>query len=225
MNEKVQALQNAALCADLTLAQIKKLAAISDAATFAAGETLFEEGDKARGLYILAAGRVKVFKLSAGGKEQILNVFGSGQTVGEAAMFAGGAFPAGAQAMEAVQALWLGRHPLLQLMAREPRLALGMMSVMSRRLHHFAQMVDELSLQDVPMRVARYLLKHVSGNQGDMVRLDIKKTDLAQRLGTVPETLSRALAKLASLNLIRTQGPNIRLLDPARLAQFAGEGK
>jgi CRP/FNR family transcriptional regulator, dissimilatory nitrate respiration regulator len=225
MDEKARVLLGAPLCADLTLPQVKKLAAISAFKDFAAGELLFGEGDPARGLYVLSTGRVKVSKLSAAGKEQILNIFGSGQTVGEAAMFAGGRFPAGALALESVRALWLGRDRLLKLMAREPRLAMGMMSVLTRRLHHFAQMVDELSLHDVPMRLARYLLEHASAREPGMVFLELKKSDLAQRLGTVPETLSRALAKLTRLQLIRKHGAGLRILDQARLTSFAQEGK
>ncbi|NTV51854.1 MAG: Crp/Fnr family transcriptional regulator [Candidatus Firestonebacteria bacterium] len=225
MDEKMHVLQSTLLCTDLTKGQIKKLAAIAAFEEFESGEPLFEEGEKAQGLYIITSGRVKIFKLSAGGKEQILNVFGAGQTVGEAAMFAGGYFPASAQAIEPVRALWLGRERLIKLMAWEPRLAMGMMSVMSRRLHHFTQMVDELSLHDVPMRVVSYLLEHVNTRQPDLVRLDIKKTELAQRLGMVPESLSRALSKLSRMKLIRNLGPSIRLLDREGLERFVREGK
>jgi CRP/FNR family transcriptional regulator len=225
MDEKTRILQSAPLCMDLSLPQIKKMASISVFEEFEIGEHLFEEGDKAQGVFILTAGKVKVYKLSAGGKEQILNIFGPGQTVGEAAMFSGTTFPASAMALEPVRALWLGRERLIKLMAWEPHLAMGMLSVMSRRLHHFTQVVDELSLRDVPTRLARFLLEQTPGETQASVRLNLKKIELAQRLGTVPETLSRALAKLARAHLIRTQGAVIHILDRDRLEQFALEGK
>ncbi len=224
MDEKVRVLQTTPLCMDLTIPQIKKMSTIAVFEEFNPGELLFEEGDKAQGLYILTLGKVKVFKLSQGGKEQILNVFGPGQTVGEAAMFSGGVFPASAMAQEFVRTLWVGRERLMKLMAWEPRLAMGMLSVMARRLHHFARVVDELSLQDVPTRLARYLLERSTPEQSTM-HLELKKIELAQRLGTAPETLSRALKKLTQLKFIRNQGSTIKILAREQLMQFASEGK
>jgi CRP/FNR family transcriptional regulator len=225
MDDKVRILQSSPLCLDLTIAQVKKLAAISVYQEFDTAEQLFAEGDKAQGVFILTSGKVKVFKLSAGGKEQILNIFGPGQTVGEAAMFAGGSFPANAMATEPVRALWLGRERLIKLMAWEPHLAMGMLAVMSRRLHHFAKVVDALSLRDVPMRLAQYLQDHSENGNLHTIHLEMKKNELSQRLGTAPETLSRAFAKLEHMQLIENQGAHIKILDYAGLERFAIEGK
>jgi CRP/FNR family transcriptional regulator len=185
-------------------------------------EIIFSEGDEGNGFYVIAEGRVKVFKVSTEGKEQILHIFGPGQPFGEAPVFAGQKFPANAQAIEKTRVLFFLRVLIVDLISANPSLALNMLAVMSKKLRQFAVQIENLSLKEMPARLASYLLRHADEqNQGDVVVLKISKGQLASTLGTIPETLSRMFAKLSGKNLITVDGKKITLLDRRGLEDLA----
>ena len=189
---------------------------------FNKGEIIFSEGDEGNGFYVIAEGRVKVFKVSTEGKEQILHIFGPGQPFGEAPVFAGQKFPANAQAIEKTRVLFFLRVSIVNLISANPSLALNMLAVMSKKLRQFAVQIENLSLKEMPARLASYLLRHADEqNQGDVVVLKISKGQLASTLGTIPETLSRMFAKLSGKNLISVDGKKITLLDRHGLEDLA----
>jgi len=192
------------------------------------GQTIFEEGDEGEGFYVVVSGRVKVFKLSPDGKEQILHIFGAGEPFGEAAVFAGEKFPANAEALEESRVFFFPRPAFVELIGQNPSLALNMLAVLSRRLRKLSSLVEDLSLKEVPGRLAAYLLYLSEGNKKAVeVQLDVSKNQLASLLGTIPETLSRILAKLSREGFIKANGPRqIRLLDRKGLGELAsGERK
>lgn len=186
------------------------------------GEIVVSEGDDGRGFFVIAEGRIKVFKVSAEGKEQILHIFGPGQPFGEVPVFAGQRFPANAQAIENAKILFLPRAAIVDLITANPSLALNMLAEMSRKLRLFAVQIENLSLKEMPARLASYLI-HLADEQGqeEAVTLKISKGQLASILGTIPETLSRIFAKLSANNLIRVEGKKITLLDRSGLEDLA----
>ena len=189
---------------------------------FNKGEIIFSEGDEGNGFFVIVEGRVKIFKVSTEGKEQILHIFGPGQPFGEAPVFAGQKFPANAQAIEKTRVLFFLRVSIVNLISANPSLALNMLAVMSKKLRQFAVQIENLSLKEMPARLASYLLRHADEqNQGDVVVLKISKGQLASTLGTIPETLSRMFAKLSGKNLIRVDGKKITLLDRHGLEDLA----
>ena len=189
---------------------------------FNKGEIIFSEGDEGNGFYVIAEGRVKVFKLSTEGKEQILHIFGPGQPFGEVPVFAGQKFPANAQAIEKTRVLFFLRVSIINLISANPSLALNMLAVMSKKLRQFAVQIENLSLKEMPARLASYLLRHADEqNQDDVVILKISKGQLASTLGTIPETLSRMFAKLSGKNLISVEGKKITVLDRRGLEDLA----
>jgi len=187
------------------------------------GQTIFEEGDEGEGFYVVVSGRVKVFKLSPDGKEQILHIFGAGEPFGEAAVFAGEKFPANAEALEESRVFFFPRLAFVELIGQNPSLALNMLAVLSRRLRKLASLVEDLSLKEVPGRLAAYLLYLSEVKKGGVeVQLDVSKNQLASLLGTIPETLSRILAKLSREGFIKSTGPRqIQLLDRKGLKELA----
>ncbi len=190
------------------------------------GKIIFSEGDEATGFYIVASGRVKIFKLSFDGKEQILHIFGPGEPFGEVAVFAGLNFPANAMTMEKTQLIFFPKHAFVDLIKKDPTLSLNMLAVLSLRLRKFTRLVENLSLKEVPGRLAAYLLFLREKNQGrDAFCLDIPKGQLAGVLGTIPETLSRVLTKMNQKGIIQTRGPEIRILDLPRLENMAETGE
>jgi CRP/FNR family transcriptional regulator len=202
------------LFAGLIDTQIQLLLAIVEKREYQRGKVIFTEGETATGLYVLYAGRVKIYKLSSEGKEQILHIFGPGEPFGEVAVFAGVQFPAYAEALEGSEALFFPRKRFVELITRDPSMAMNMLAMLSKRLRYFTQLVENLSLKEVPQRLAAYLL--VLDNIKDKentVELDIAKGQLASLLGTIPETLSRILNKMSSQGYIDVEGRQIKLLD------------
>ena len=178
------------------------------------GETIFFEGDKGDGFYMVDSGKVKIYKMSLSGKEQILHFFGPGEPFGEVPVFHGQPFPATAEALMKSTMLFFPRDKFIRLVHEFPSIALNMLAVLSMRLRRFASQIESLSLKEVPARLAGYLL-YLSEEQGnaDTVELEISKGQLASLLGTIPETLSRIFAKMSEEGLITVEGKTIRIVD------------
>ncbi len=190
------------------------------------GEAIFSEGDEGKGFYVVLAGRVKIYKVSAEGKEQILHIFGQGQPFGEVPVFAGQKFPANAQAISKARVLFFPRTAFVTLITENPSLSLNMLAVLASKLREFSVQIENLSLKEIPARLASYLIYLAEEQQsGEAVTLGISKGQLASMLGTIPETLSRIFAKLSGRGLINVQGPKIALLDREGLEDLAEFGK
>jgi CRP-like cAMP-binding protein len=190
--------------------------------SFTRGQAIFSEGDEGTGFHVIISGRAKVFKLSADGKEQILHIFGAGEPIGEASVFAGQPFPANAEALEECHTFFFPRAAFVNLVKENPSLAMNMLAVLSKRLRKFTQLVEDLSLKEVPGRLAAYILYLSDRKKGsDQLELDVAKGQLASLLGTIPETLSRILAKMARNGLIQIRGSQIRILDRPTLTELA----
>jgi len=209
----------------LSRPQYEALARIAVRRSCRKGERIFSEGDAGAGFYVVVTGRVKIFKVSADGKEQILHLFGPGESFGEVSVFTGQGFPA--DAVTAVQStlLFFPRQAFSALIQKDPTLALNMMAQLSRRLMEFAGLIEDLSLKEVPGRLAKYLLFLSEKNGEAEMKLDVSKGQLASLLGTIPETLSRILAKMNRQELIRSRGAQIRIMDRRGLEAIALEGK
>lgn len=184
------------------------------------GEVLFDEGDMAQGFYIVAAGRVKVYKLSPEGKERILHVVQPGGNFAEAAIFADGLYPASAEPLEKSTLIFFPKRDFLDLLTAQGRIAINMIGGLSRFLRLFAGQIEELTFRDVPSRLARYLLE-LSNERNGAVELPTSKSAIASRLGTVSETLSRTFRKLSDEGLIRVEGKTVVILDADRLSDLA----
>jgi CRP/FNR family transcriptional regulator len=221
----IDQLMAAPLFQGLPRSQYEGLAKIVVDQMFKRGDNIFFEGDEAIGFYIVLSGRAKVFKLSAEGKEQILHIFGPGEPIGEVAVFAGKRFPAHAAALEETRVLFFPRGAFIDLIRKDPSLALNMLAVLSQRLRQFTTLVEDLSLKEVPGRLAAYLLYLSEREKGTSdLTLDISKTQLASLLGTIPETLSRILARMAREKLIKSSGRRYQILNRKGLVDLsAGE--
>lgn len=206
--------------------QLEAIRQIAVEKRFGRGETIFCEGDVARGFCVVIEGRVKVYKVSTEGKEQILHIFGPCQPFGEVPVFTRQKFPAYAESIAPTRVLFFPRTAFVELITANPSLALNMLAVMSTKLQQFTVIIENLSLKEVPARLASYLL-YLAGEQekDHIVTLNISKGLLASILGTIPETLSRIFAKLSTLDLIRVEGRQIRLLDREGLEEMAEYGR
>jgi CRP/FNR family transcriptional regulator, dissimilatory nitrate respiration regulator len=215
-------LSNIKLWRGLPSEQVEQLAKIAIAQTYSKGEIIFQAGDEGSGFFIVVSGRVKVYKTSVEGKEQILHLFGAGDHFAEVPAFDGQNFPASAMALETSELLFFPRTSFLNLLQEQPSLAIKILGIFARHLRIMAQLVEDLSLKEVPGRLATYLLYLSDRNySSDIVELDMTKSQLAALLGTIPETLSRVFAKLSAEDIISTNGAKIKLLDRQRLIGLA----
>jgi len=215
-------ISNIPLFQGLTSRQCAQLGSIAVRKFYAKGESFFSEGDEAEGYYIILSGRVKVFKLSPDGKEQIFHILEAPEPFGEAAVFAGKHYPACAQALAETQVLFFQSRSFVELISREPSLALSMLALLSMRLRKLTTLVENLSLKEVPGRLAAYLLLLNDRNGSKpAIELDVSKNQMASLLGTIPETLSRILKRMADEKLIKADARTISLLDKEGLEELA----
>jgi CRP/FNR family transcriptional regulator len=211
----------------LSLQELDEVSRIVWDREYKKGEMIFFDGDEGVGFYIVINGRVKVYKVSPDGKEQIMHIFGPDQPFAEVPVFEGSCYPANAEAMEQSRLFYFPKKDFIKLIHENPSLAINMLASLSQRLKQFSNLIEALSLKEVPGRLASYLL-YLSDKKGsiDEFELDITKSQLASFLGTIPETLSRIFSKLANKELARINGPQIVILDRTGLEDLAeGESK
>ncbi|UCD71479.1 MAG: Crp/Fnr family transcriptional regulator [Syntrophobacterales bacterium] len=206
--------------------EIAEIEAISISKKYHRGALIFSEDEEARGFYVVIAGRVKVYKLSSEGKEQILHIISSGQTFAEAALFAGSSYPAFAESLTETRVLYFPKERFLNLIRKNPQISLNMIASLSHWLRKFVSLVEELSLKDVSTRLSKYLidLSAQSGRtseRGIECELDISKSQLASQLGTISETLSRTLRKLRDRGIIEVEGKRIIILQRETLEEIS----
>jgi len=220
MQKKDELLGTSLLFSGLPAEQVQKIAGIAVGKHYLKGITVFREGEPGIGFYLVASGRVKIFKLSFDGKEQILHIFGPGEPFGEVPVFHGTPFPANAETLTETELLFFPRAEFVDLVVATPSLALNMLAVLSMRLRRFAAQIENLSLKEVPGRLASHLCYLMDEQRRqDRVVLDIPKGQLASLLGTSAETLSRIFSRMTEEGLIRVEGKTIVILDPERLRE------
>ncbi|MBN1380328.1 MAG: Crp/Fnr family transcriptional regulator [Deltaproteobacteria bacterium] len=190
------------------------------------GDIIFYDGDEGVGFYLVAAGSISVYKLSPDGKEQIFHIVKEGETIGAVPVFSGKSFPANARALSQTHLLFFDRKKFIELITGKPDLTMNILALLSARLREFTIQVENLSLKEIPGRLASYLL-YLSQEQGnkDLIKLNISKVQLANLLGTGPESLSRAFGNMKNKKLIEEKGADIRLINRDLLEELAERGK
>lgn len=226
MNKLVDIISQTPLFGSLEQDQLAHVRRIAQVKEFNRLETIFMEGDPGIGFFVVAQGKVKIYKVSAEGKEQILHIYGPGHPIGEVPVFSGNHFPANAQAIEKSRLLYFPRRDFIELISKHPSMALNMLAVLSMRLRQFTVQIENLSLKEVPARIASYLMLLAQEQDNcDAVTLPISKGQLASLLGTIPETLSRIFNKMSGQGLIKVKGSQIDLADPDALEELAAGGR
>jgi len=200
---------------------LKSLARIVVSREYLAGEDIFYENDSAKGFFALVKGRIKIYKLSFMGKEQILHIFGPGEIFAEVAVFSDQKYPANAQALQKSTILFFPRQRFRELLTQTPDLGLHLLGLFALRLRELVAKIEELSLKEVPARLAAHLLLLLETEGKSTFSLNINKNQLAGLLGTIPETLSRVIKKFKDKGLIEMNGNVITLKDQETLKEIA----
>jgi CRP/FNR family cyclic AMP-dependent transcriptional regulator len=212
MATRREVFQHVSFCAGLSEATISALAAIAAPLEHTAGATIQLEGDPAEAMYIVVAGRVKIYRLSAGGREQVLNVIGHGGHFNTVPIFDDGPCPANVEAMTDLSLLRLPRDELLQVVDQHPGLARALLREFTGRVRHLVNLVDTLALHTVQGRLAGLLLDQAAAAERGELTPPLTQAEMAARLGTVREMVSRTLKGFETLGLIRLDRGTIVLL-------------
>ena len=225
--DRFATLKTAALFGGVTDDDLHALAGRAIEQKLGRGEILFTAGDKARGLYVIASGALRAFRESVDGREQVIHVERAGATIGEAPMFDDGTYPSTVAAEEDSVILFIDKRDVRSLCLSHPNIALAALKVLSSRLRRCAELVETLSLREVDQRLARYLLEEgqARGKRVDnsvVFALILTNQQIAARIGTVRELISRALSRLQQNELITVDGRVVSILDEEALKAFAG---
>jgi len=189
---------------------------------FEPGQTIYHEGDPAAALYILETGWVKATRVSGAGREQAMAFLKAGEIFGDVAVFSDTFYPCTVIALEPVTAWAIQKTAILELAARYPELARAVARRLGERVLYYIGLVEDLSLRGVEARLANTLLKHVELSEGRLVvprRAWTTFDEMATRLGTVRDVLSRSLRTLEEEGLLRVERREIVILDPDGLTK------
>ena len=216
-------LERTELLKSLSPPELETLAGRTVRKVFTSGELLFSEGEPCTGLHIIARGKVRIFKTSISGREQVLAVNGPGETVAELPVFDGGPYPASAVAAEDVEIAFISRRDFNAYCMEHPEVALKVLSQVGARLRRLVGLIEELSFTTIRQRLISALVKLAQTrgkqtNRGIEFQLPATHQELANQLGTVRELISRNLMRLQAEGLIEVDARQIAVKDLAALS-------
>lgn len=212
------ALRKTPLFASLTDDEIEALAGTVSTRRLQRGELLFGEGDPCKGLYLVVSGNIRIFKLSATGREQVLAIEGPGSSFAEVPVFDGGSYPAAASASEDAELLFISRKDFQTFCREHPEVALKVIAVVGTRLRRLVAIIEELSFTTVRQRLIALIVQLAEADgtpSKDGVRLELTKShqEFAAELGTVRELVSRNLSRLQAEGFLEVEGRKLVVKD------------
>lgn len=189
---------------------------------------VFRRGETCHGLYVVVEGRVRIYRASPDGREQVLHTEGPGEALAELPLFDGGPYPASARAVEDSRLLFLPLEAFQWLYQNNPEIADAVIRNLGRRLRRMVSLVDKVSLKDVQSRVAATLLEYAEelgqAENGGSFKLSRTQEELAGELATTRESVARGLAQLRRAGVIAQQGARVQIRDVVRLVEAARGG-
>lgn len=210
---------------------LTRLCARSITRTYGPGHVLFTTGEPCRGLYVVESGRVRIYRTSPSGREQVLHTEGPGRPVAELPLFDGGPYPASAVAEEESRLIFVPRAEFEALYRGNPDVAQAIIHELGKRLRHLVHVTETLAFRDVAARLALFLAEYAAQHgrptrEGTEIILDRTREELSFELGTARESVSRALKQLREKGLIAPLGRNrIVIPDVKRLRTLARPGE
>ncbi|HEX8251165.1 MAG TPA: Crp/Fnr family transcriptional regulator [Pyrinomonadaceae bacterium] len=231
IKDKVSVFKQTELFRDLNEDVLRVLASRATEKILQRDEILFLAGDEAAGLFVIATGALRAFRTGQDGREQIIHIERAVSTIAELPVFDDGKYPSTTAAEEdSTKVYFLDKKEVRAVCLKHPEVALAATRLLAARLRHCAELVESLSLREVGQRLACLLLAEAEtkGRQSDKgIRVKQKLThrQLASRIGTVREVITRVFYRLQSLGLIAVDGKEIFIPDLAALAAYADSDK
>jgi CRP-like cAMP-binding protein len=225
--DAVAALRGTELFRDLEVTLLQVLAEKAVERRLARDEILFVIGDNAKGLYVIVSGSVRAYRTGNDGREQIIHTEHTGSTIGELPVFDGQPYPSTVADEDSVL-LFLDKDSVRRLFITHPDISMVALRVLSRRLRKCAELVETISLRAVGQRLAQWLLDEAASRgrkagRGSEIELTLSREQLASRIGSVREVVSRAISPLEQDGLIRIEDHRIRIPDLLRLNEYLRE--
>ena len=227
--DKIAALKRTNLFAALDEATLSLVAERAFERRFQKDEVLFVAGEPAEGMFVIVEGSVRAFRMSVDGREQVIHVEREGATIAEVPMFDDGDYPSTVAAEESTLVLFIDKRDVRRLCLEHPVIPLTALRVLAGRLRRCAELVETLSLREVSQRVARFLLveskrRGISTERGLVIELSQTNQQIAARVGSVREVISRAFSRLQQTGLITMEERKVTIPDKDALAGFAEHG-
>jgi len=219
MVSRLELLESSPYFSGLSSAELEEISRLVFEKRYDRDEIIIAEEEKAKALYFVASGVVKVFKTSVDGKEQILAIIRQEEAFNEVPVFNGGFNPTSAQAMVPVVVYGIKRGDMEAILRTKPQVALNVIRVMAKRLRNLVSLVEELSFKRVISRVARILLDYAGDGIVSGTRLT--QRDMAAMAGTAREVVGRSLKTLAEDGAIRVDRHRIIVTDRDALGKIA----
>jgi CRP/FNR family cyclic AMP-dependent transcriptional regulator len=220
---RLSTLQRTPLFAELTKEELGYIGERAVPRRFGPGQLIFSEGDSCSGLWIIESGRVRMFKSSPSGREQVLAIEGPGTSIGELPVFDGGKYPASAASVKEASLLFISKEVFQSLCMKHPPVALKVLRTIGRKLRGLISVIEDLSFSTVRGRLIGLLVglarEGQQTPQGLVVTLPSNNQELAARIGTVRELVSRNFSRLQEEDLIRIEGRNVVIFDLKALQQ------
>lgn len=218
---KIDALKKTELFGPLSEDEIKALADAGVVHPLKKGETLFNAGEEAKGLYAIVKGSLKAVRENTEGREQIIHVERAGTTIAEVPVFDDKPYPSTVVAEEDSEVLFISKEDVKRLCLKHPAIALSALKLLAARLRKTAALAESLSLKEVDQRLAAFLLREFKEKRLKKMKLPTNSV-LAARLGSVREVVSRAFAKLENEGLIKVdEHRNAEVLNEEGLGDYA----
>lgn len=218
-----ETLGNSELFTGLPQEDLKEIAEFTVPKVVTKGDYLFHEEETSHGFYIVQKGAINLHRVNTSGKEQVIHVFRSGESLGVAMLASTTVCPGHARAEVDSRVLLIKRNEFLDMLQHRRELIVRVLGSMCKQCRAMLGRIEDLTLQDVETRLANWLMKRCPDPQSQRpvtIELTTTKRLLAAELGTISETLSRTLAKMRKLNLLEVNGKSITVIRPDKVAIY-----
>jgi len=218
LDQRMEVLAQCAWFQNLSASALAELAKHGRERTLTRGQVLFTANEPAAGLYIVLSGSVRAFRENIDGREQTIHVESVGGMLAEVPVFDGGPYPSTTMAEEDSEVLFLAKEDVRQFLMQHPEVALTALAILAKKLRTVASLAEQLSLKDVSQRLATLLLeearrKNAHLQDGVSFPLPLSHSQLASRLGSVREVVTRSLQKLVQQEIVAIHGHRISILN------------
>ena len=213
VQESVALLSKIGLFSALSEAELRAVSARAFRKSYAPGEYIFLEGQPCEGMFLITRGSVRIFKSSASGREILLTMENAPASIAEIPVFDGGTYPASAAAADDVTAYFILKTDFQRLCRENPDLALKVLTIIGKRLRTLVTMLHQVTFGGIRQRLAQTLLDFEQQSGGSPFTLPETHHELALRLGSVREVISRNLGRFQAQQFIRTQGREVTILN------------
>lgn len=218
LQRQINSLQLHPYFQDLEANETQSIAAELIFKQYQANETIFFDEEDSLGLYLIQHGRVKIYKLSSAGNEQVLHILGEGNSFNDIAALDNGQNPANAAALSSVRLWLLPKSKLQEAMLNNSRLATRISSILAKRVRSLVKQMEDLTLYSVVTRLARFLI--LQTQDPALSGIGVTRTVIASHLNTTPQTISNALNSLAEAGAIEFDRHQITITDIAALQRL-----